>query len=268
MLPGQLKRNPDELAKIEQLVEAGEDRPVLMLNMNSYRPEAAYPDGDLYRAYVSGLEALVESLGGAILWRLPALGQPVGEPVPTDEVLAIWYPSHRAYLDLPAAPGGEENYRLRSLCVERAVIQRCPGDHMPFESPRRAQEARRLVRAFFAAVTAGELPDSLLTPDMTGWTTTQGRMDKAAYQQVVRLLGQLTSTPLTFEIDAITTEDDRALAEVRSQGRLVDGSEYGNTYVFAFRIRDGRIASVAEHYNALIVEEKMMPLIGTLQQKA
>ena len=122
-------------------------------------------------------------------------------------------------------------------------------------------ESHALVRAFFAAVASGDLPEDLLAPDMTGWTTTQGEMSKADYQRVIRLLARITAEPLAFTIDAITAEEDRAVAEVRSRGRLVDGTDYANTYVFAFRLREGRIARVAEHFNALIVEEKMMPAV-------
>jgi ketosteroid isomerase-like protein len=123
------------------------------------------------------------------------------------------------------------------------------------------------VHAFFAAVTAGELPDSLLTPEMKGWITTQGSMDKAAYQGVIRLLAQMTPEPLTFTIDSITAEEDRAVAEVHSEGTLINGEGYANTYVFVFRIRDGKIASVAEHFNALIVQEKLIPLMTELRKK-
>ena len=111
---------------MSRLAESGNDCPVIMLNQNTYTAEAGYPDGDLYRQYLSGLESLVERLGGAILWRQPVLGQPVGEVRRCDEILAIRFPSHRAYLDLPSAQGGAENYRLRALCVESAHIYRCP----------------------------------------------------------------------------------------------------------------------------------------------
>jgi ketosteroid isomerase-like protein len=123
------------------------------------------------------------------------------------------------------------------------------------------READRLVHAYFAAVTAGNLPDSLLTEDMTAWTTTQGAMSKAAYQEVIRLLARISKVPLRFTVDAITAEEDRVLAEARSEGVLIDDEPYANTYVFAFRIRDGRIASIAEHFNALVVQEKMIPLV-------
>ncbi|MDE2303714.1 MAG: nuclear transport factor 2 family protein [Sphingomonadales bacterium] len=119
----------------------------------------------------------------------------------------------------------------------------------------------RLALAYFAAVEAGELPDSLLTADMTAWTTTQGTMGKAAYRYAIRLLAQLCSQPITFTVDAITAEDDRVVAEARSRAVLIDGSPYANTYVFALRIRDGRIAHIAEHFNALIVQEKLLPLL-------
>jgi len=53
---------------------------------------------------------------------------------------------------------------------------------------------------------------------------------------------------------------------VRSEATLVNGEPYAMTYVYVFRIRDGRIASVAEHYNAQISQEKLIPLMKELQQ--
>lgn len=121
-----------------------------------------------------------------------------------------------------------------------------------------------LARAYFAAVTAGELPDELLTEDMTAWITTGGTMTRQAYQEVIRLLAKMCAEPIRFTIDAITAEDDRVVAEARSTATLIDGETYANTYVFSFRIRDGRIAWIAEHYNALIVQEKLFPLMAKL----
>jgi uncharacterized protein len=128
--------------------------------------------------------------------------------------------------------------------------------------------SHQLVHDFFDAVVAGELPESLLTPDMTGWTTLQGPIGKTEYQGAIRMLAKMSARPLAFTIDAITAEEDRAVAEVRSEGTLVNGQPYANTYVFAFRIRDGRIASVAEHMNALIVQEKLLPLMRELSTGA
>jgi ketosteroid isomerase-like protein len=123
----------------------------------------------------------------------------------------------------------------------------------------------RLVHDFFDAVSAGELPDALLTEDMTGWITTGGTMPKASYQRLIRILARMCAEPIRFTVDSITAEEDRAVAEVRSTATLINGEPYAQTYVYVFRIRDGRIASVAEHYNALISEEKLIPLMKELQ---
>ena len=119
-----------------------------------------------------------------------------------------------------------------------------------------------IARAYFAAVEAGDLPDALLTDDFSAWITTGGEMDKAAYQGAIRFLASVCREPIRFEIDAITAEEDRVIAEARSTATLVSGEPYAQTYVFAMRIRDGRIAHVAEHYNALETQEKLVPLMG------
>ena len=121
-----------------------------------------------------------------------------------------------------------------------------------------------VARAYFAAVEAGELPDELCCDDMTAWITTGGSVDKAAYQGLIRLLARMCASPVRFTIDAITAEQDRVIAEARSEATLIDGQDYRQTYVFALRIRDGRIAHIAEHYNALETQAKLMPLMAQL----
>jgi ketosteroid isomerase-like protein len=123
-----------------------------------------------------------------------------------------------------------------------------------------------VAEAYLAAVTAGDLPDSLLTDDMTAWLTTQGPVSKSAYQGAIRFLAKMCQSPIAFTVDAITGQDDRVVIEARSQATLIDGQEYANTYVFSLRVRDGRIAWIAEHFNPLIAQEKLMPLAASLRQ--
>jgi ketosteroid isomerase-like protein len=119
----------------------------------------------------------------------------------------------------------------------------------------------QIARKFFEVVADGELPDAMLTPDMTAWLTTAGTIDKASYQHAIKALDALCAKPLAYTINSLTADGDRVIAEVQSDGAFVNGERYANTYVFVLRIRDGLIASVAEHYNALIVQEKLMPLM-------
>ena len=122
-----LQRDEKELEVIRAIAGTAEDRPVTMLNLNLYTVEAGYPDGELYRAYMDGLIAFLPNVGAKILWRTPVFGRVVGDQT-LHEVLAAWYPSHQAFLDLPKAPGAERNYSLRSEAVDHAAIHRCVGE--------------------------------------------------------------------------------------------------------------------------------------------
>jgi uncharacterized protein len=126
----------------------------------------------------------------------------------------------------------------------------------------------QLVRDFFAALSTGDLPDDLFTDDAIVWTITSGAATKAKYQGAVRMLQSLFPAGLTYQVDSLTAEDDRVAAEVRAQGTLVNHEEYHNHYVFIFRIRDERIARIAEYFNALVVREKLAPLLQAAANKS
>ena len=124
-------RNDAEFQIIREIANGGNDKPVLMLNLNRYSAAAAFPDGELYKNYMSVIEEFLPVFGAKILWRHHVLGQPIGDQK-LDEVLAAWYPTHQAFLDLFTAPGSEEIFRLRGLAVEYGVIHRFPGEEYPF----------------------------------------------------------------------------------------------------------------------------------------
>jgi hypothetical protein len=123
-----------------------------------------------------------------------------------------------------------------------------------------------VAEAYLAAVAAGDLPDSLLTDDMTAWLTTQGPVSKSDYQGAIRFLARMCQSPILFTVTAITAEDDRVIVEAQSQATLINGEQYANTYVVNLRVRDGRIAWIAEHFNPLVAQEKLFPLAATLRQ--
>ena len=124
-------QNDDEMQAIREIATGGKDKAALMLNLNRYYERAGFSDGELFRSYMIALERLLSAVGARILWRHNVLGQPVGDQR-LDEVLAIWYPSHQAFLNLYTAPESEANFRARALTVEYAVIHRFAGDVAPF----------------------------------------------------------------------------------------------------------------------------------------
>jgi uncharacterized protein len=125
----------------------------------------------------------------------------------------------------------------------------------------------QIARKFFAALFAGDIRDELLAPGMTAWTTL-GPIEKANYQGGVKMLASLFVGGFNHTIDSLTAEEDRVAAEIRSKGTFPDGDTYENFYVFLLRIRDGRIASVAEHFNPDPVVKKILPRIQAAMAKA
>ena len=108
------------------------DEPVLMLNLNRYTPAAGFPDGDEYCLYMSRLEHSVGAAGGAVLWRTPVIDAVIGcAHDDYDEILAVWYPSHRTFLELPAADGAELMFSSRKTCVAHATILALPAVRDP-----------------------------------------------------------------------------------------------------------------------------------------
>ena len=125
--------NDHDLEIIHEIAASGADRPVLMMNLNRYVEAAGYPDGALYKDYMRALDGILPQVSGKILWQSPVYGQTVGQQ-PLHEILAVWYPSHKAFLNLREVPGSEENFRLREEAVEAAVIHRCDGGVPPLGS--------------------------------------------------------------------------------------------------------------------------------------
>ena len=111
---------------------AGENRPVLMMNCNRY-VSGQFPNGELYVRWRAVNQQMLDAVDGKILWTLPVQGQPLvnGELEPLDEILAYWYPSHQAFLDMATSDLKDENMEARKELVEYAIIHRVFGDNPP-----------------------------------------------------------------------------------------------------------------------------------------
>jgi hypothetical protein len=116
--------NNEEVEKFKMIAKSQNDGPVFMLNLNRYRPEAKYPEGKLYKEYMTILNQLLLEVGGKIKWRAQVHGTLVGSQN-IHEAIGIWYPSHCAFLNLMSAPSSERNMLLRKQAVEHADLHRC-----------------------------------------------------------------------------------------------------------------------------------------------
>lgn len=123
---------PDAFRRVRAVAGGGDDRPVLMLNLNRYTEEAGFPDGEAYVDYMRWLEHAVIDSGGRVLWRSTVDDVIIGcDHDAYDEILAVWYSSHSAFVELRNADGAEKMFEGRSICVDHATILALPADQDP-----------------------------------------------------------------------------------------------------------------------------------------
>lgn len=130
----------ESFAQVRALATSEEDGAVLMLNLNQYSPAAGFPEGRAYADYMSALHHAVEGVGGKVLWQSTVTQQVIGcEHDAYDEILAVWYPSHSAFVELPKADGADLMFEGRSVCVANATIVSLPGDVDPHQPAAQSQ---------------------------------------------------------------------------------------------------------------------------------
>jgi uncharacterized protein (DUF1330 family) len=110
----------EQIAEMRAIAGGPDDGPLVMLNLNRYRDPAAYA------RYGEVAQRVLERVGGRVLWHAPVTGTVIGDGEERfDDVIAVWYPSAAAFLQLAGDPEllGARDHRLEGL--ERAAILRC-----------------------------------------------------------------------------------------------------------------------------------------------
>ena len=132
----------DQLQELVEISGSPDDGPVVMLNLNRYREQAAYeadPPGGV-SADVSGHEAyqrysavalqILEREHGRVVWHTTSPGTVIGgDSERYHEVIAVEYPSVQAFLALAMDPAILEAMAHRSAGLEQATIIRCAPGH-------------------------------------------------------------------------------------------------------------------------------------------
>jgi uncharacterized protein (DUF1330 family) len=115
--------NEEQFARVAKLSAGEPDGPVVMLNLNRYR------DRDAYMRYGVVAAAVLERVGGKILWHADARLTVIGDDADRyDEVIAVWYPSLAAFSALATDPEILEARAHRLDGLERAALICCePG---------------------------------------------------------------------------------------------------------------------------------------------
>jgi len=117
---------PEQIAELQAIAEGPDDGPLVMLNLNRYRDPAAYG------RYGEVAQRVLDRVGGRVLWHAPVAGTVVGEGEERfDDVIAVWYPSAKAFLQLATDAEILEARQDRLDGLERAALLRCTGSAEP-----------------------------------------------------------------------------------------------------------------------------------------
>ena len=118
--------------EMEIIAKSKNDYPVLMINQNRYLA-GEFPNGDLYSKWRSINKKMISEAKGKVIWSLKVEAPQLinGNLEPLDEILAYWYPSHKAFLSMINSPHRKNNFELRKKLIVYAVIHRCDGRDVP-----------------------------------------------------------------------------------------------------------------------------------------
>lgn len=127
----------EQMAAFESAAASDGDAPIVMLNLNKFRPLASYEDGHVeegltgaqaYLRYGAVAVEAIAATGGKIVWLSSTEPPFIGcDHEGYDEVVAVWYPSHAAFLSLTDHPGYTEALAHRDAALERATVIPCAG---------------------------------------------------------------------------------------------------------------------------------------------
>lgn len=118
---------------------------------------------------------------------------------------------------------------------------------------------KELVLSWFEALATGNSSAALgmTHPDfryfMPGTMPCSGWSDLEAFAELTQALSGLLAGPATMKIGDIVAESDRVFFEAETEAPMKSGETYRNNYLFALRIKDGKIVEMKEFSDVLYV---------------
>lgn len=112
-----------------------------------------------------------------------------------------------------------------------------------------ATENKQIVTELFSLLSSGRRPQALdlMGDDATWWSPGIGVTTKAQFAEMMGYMDKIMKGPIKLTPKRMTAEDDRVAVEAESDGDVVNGKHYHNTYHFLVVVRGGKIREVKEY---------------------
>jgi ketosteroid isomerase-like protein len=120
-------------------------------------------------------------------------------------------------------------------------------------------EARRVVEAYFKAITENRFADAAayFEPDMQLWLLGEGSWalgglhDRDGVRAIHALVRERFPDGLKITLHGLIADGAHVVAEIESHGVRSDGRIYNNRYAQIFVVRDGKIAARREYLDTI-----------------
>ena len=116
------------------------DQPVAMVNLLKFKDKATYADdaaeaaenltgGEAYARYGAGVFKVLSKIGAKSIFFGPAAGYVIGDGEDWDSVAIVWYPSRKAFLEMPQREDYQAIHYHRAAGLEhQQLITTTPGE--------------------------------------------------------------------------------------------------------------------------------------------
>jgi ketosteroid isomerase-like protein len=117
---------------------------------------------------------------------------------------------------------------------------------------------RELVHELFAAMSTRRFADAvaLFSPDGTWWMLSSRTAVPVAdwFSGYARVAQEVFGSGIEFRVNSMIAGENRVAAQVESQARLPNGTDFNNSYHFLLEIDGDRIRKVWEYGDTLYAE--------------
>ena len=134
-----------------------------------------------------------------------------------------------------------------------------------------SEQNKKTVLTFIEAMGKGDAAAAAPCIDKDTYTLAKGFGKFAGvrtHDTILATIGafrQLMPEGMQPDIVSVVAEGNKVVVEFEGHGKLVNGEDYSNEYCMVFTMGDGKIKQVNEYFCTILADEKLWPLIGTME---
>jgi ketosteroid isomerase-like protein len=134
-----------------------------------------------------------------------------------------------------------------------------------------SEQNKETVIKFIKAFSDGdaEAARTCLAPDAVTYAKGFGKLSGPRHYEIIiattATFKDIIPSGLRPQFLTVTAEGERVVVEFEGDATLVNGERYCNQYCMVFTLQNGRIKQVNEYYCTILADEKILPVLGKVE---